>query len=323
MTFSIVIPAFNGEKYIEQAILSALKQTRKADEIIVHDDNSSDSTAVICKKYFPEIKYIFNREGPSGFVNGWNRTLRLAKSTFITILHQDDILYPTFLEQAEKALVNAPDSKHLFSLCDYIDYNSCLIQDGEQAVKENYHIGDIVHFSGKEYVNEYQKSYQGITHIHRCPGVITHRSIFESGIYYNPEAGHIADDDFFYRVARHTAVVGIMKSMAAYRVHDDSETGKIGDSTLVTRLSDDYIFQIEQWANSDFMSSDNVMFFVENAFKFSNRLLGYGLRKANIELIRKALINMNRLNGLGFRNIKISINAVHFLLRPFFNCNIK
>ena len=59
MTFSIVIPTYNGEKYLEEAILSALRQNRKADEIIVYDDNSTGPTKQICRKYFPEVTYYF------------------------------------------------------------------------------------------------------------------------------------------------------------------------------------------------------------------------------------------------------------------------
>lgn len=66
MTFSIVIPTYNGADFIEQALLSALNQSRPADEIVISDDNSSDDTLAICQKYTDRIKIYRNLQGPSG-----------------------------------------------------------------------------------------------------------------------------------------------------------------------------------------------------------------------------------------------------------------
>ena len=197
MTFSIVIPVFNGEKYLDQAILSALRQTRFANEVIVHDDNSTDSTKQICEKYISRVKYHYNPDGPSGFVNGWNKSITLASSEFVSILHQDDILYPEFLEEAEEALVRHPEIKHLFSLCDYIDSTGETLVSYYKELYKNGNLDKIRIYQGIDYVKAYQKNYGKAIHIHRCPGVITHHSVFKSGFWYNPDAGHIADDDFF------------------------------------------------------------------------------------------------------------------------------
>lgn len=314
MTISIVIPAYNGEKYIEKTILSALNQTRKAEEIIVHDDNSKDSTAVICKRFSSQIKYYLNDNGPSGFVNSWNQAIKLANSDYITILHQDDILYPTFLEEAETAFLKYPQARHLFTLSDYISASDKIIANGELAVINHYKIGETLLFSGRDYVKDYQKSFPGVAHLHRCPGVITKRSIFEAGCYYNPKAGHIADDDFFYRIGQFTPVIGVIKTLAAYRIHDESETGRIGDVILVARLSKDYIFQLFQWKNSDFITSDLYSFFLQNAYKYTNRLLGYGIRKVRIDLINSALNNLDILRKEGNKNTDKRVKIIAGLL---------
>jgi hypothetical protein len=103
-----------------------------------------------------------------------------------------------------------------------------------------------------------------------------------------------------------------MKSLAAYRIHADSETGRIGDIKLVERLSKDYIFQIHQWKNSDFILGEEYKYFVDNAFKFTNRLFGYGIKYKNINVIRKAIIASDELNKEGLTNPRRSI---HFLLK--------
>jgi len=302
MTFSIVIPTYNGEKYLEEAILSALRQNRKADEIIVYDDNSTGPTKQICRKYFPEVTYYFNHLGPSGFVNGWKKAIVLAKSDFIAILHQDDLLYPSFLEEAENALTLNPDVKHLFTLCDYIDENDLIINCGEKSVLKGRSTDKIIRYSGLDYVRAYQKKYNKMPHIHRCPGVITHRSIFDDGCNYNAEAGHIADDDFFYRIGQFTQVIGIMKSLGSFRIHKESETGRIGDVILVRQLATDYIYQVRQWQDSDYMGEIEMSYFEHYALKFVRRLFLYSTRLKDKNLKEKALMLYSEIHQLKFSN---------------------
>lgn len=96
MTFSIIIPTYNGASYVREAIESALSQTRPADEVIISDDNSKDNTVDICRSYGPRVKIYQNPDGPSGFVNGWNNAISHAESEFIVILHQDDLWIQIF-----------------------------------------------------------------------------------------------------------------------------------------------------------------------------------------------------------------------------------
>jgi glycosyltransferase involved in cell wall biosynthesis len=257
-----------------------MNQRRIPDEIIISDDNSIDSTMAICTKYKDKIKLFQNENGPSGFVNGWNNAISKATSDFISVLHQDDMLEPSFLEEVEQVLKQYPDVKHLFVPCNYIDENNQIIRDAD------YCDGKVYLYTGKEYVKAYQTV--GYPHIHRCPGVITHRSIFEK-MQYNPAAGHIADDDFFYRVGMYTDVLGIMKPLASYRMHKTSETGQLNDAVLVKRLIDDYSFQVKQWKGSDFVNGESYDFFVKNLRKFKRRYLGYAIKQLNIIKIIYAL----------------------------------
>ena len=62
---SIVIPVFNGENYLHEAIDSALAQTYKNCEIIVVNDGSTDNTEAIAKSYGNKIRY-FRKENGGG-----------------------------------------------------------------------------------------------------------------------------------------------------------------------------------------------------------------------------------------------------------------
>lgn len=279
MTISIIIPTYNGADFVRFAIESALNQTRKADEIIVSDDNSNDETLNICKEYGDKIKIFVNTKGPSGFVKGWINAINHSNSDFIAILHQDDMLFPTFLEEIEKAIIKYPDVKHFFVPCNYID------NEGNILNEPDYCDNKIHKYTGIEYVVAYQNiGRPNVIHIHRCPGVVTHRDIFKV-CQYNEAAGHIADDDFFYRVGQFTDVVGILKTLASYRLHDKSETGHLNQIKLIKRLADDYIYQVKQWANSSFISGDTYNYFRKNAKQFSFELFILGFKYESEEMV--------------------------------------
>jgi len=280
MRFSLVIPTYNGSQYIEECILSGLNQTRSFDEVIISDDNSSDDTLSICDKYKDRITIYRNGDGPSGFVNGWNNAIKKATGDYICILHQDDLLDSSYLEEAEKILSENQDIQHYFTTCHYID------EDGNKTGITYPDTGELRRYKGLEYMKEYQNA--GNPHIHRCPGVMTHRSLFEI-MQYNPAAGHIADDDFFYRVGQYTAVIGLLKPLASYRMHSQSETGKLHDYQLVGRLVSDYAYQTKQWKQNDFIDEEAYRFFVRSLHRYSKRLFAYALKRGDLKNIAKAI----------------------------------
>lgn len=292
MTFSIVIPTYNGKDFVEQTILSVLKQTRRADEIIISDDNSTDETIAICRKYSNNIKIYRNFNGPSGFVNGWNNAITYATGEYISILHQDDLLAPTFIEEIEKALTVYPEVRHLFVPCNYID------ETGEVLQEPNYCNEHIHKYTGKEYVMAYQSV--GHPHIHRCPGVVTHRDIFKV-CQYRTEAGHIADDDFFYRVGQYTDIIGILKPLASYRLHQKSETGHLGSGKLIQRLADCYIYQIKQWKGNTFLEKESYAYFIHWALYFAFSEYWIGLIQKNQRLMIKGKRDIYELKYMGLR----------------------
>lgn len=280
MTISIVIPTYNGERFVEAAIVSVLSQTRPADEIVISDDNSTDSTLAICEKYEDKLKIFKNPNGPSGFVNGWNNAIAHSTGDYISILHQDDLLAPTFLEEMEKAIIANPDVKHLFAPCNYIDEN------GEIFKSPDYCDGTVKRYNGTEYSDAYRTT--GTPHIHRCPGVITHRSIFDK-CKYRAEAGHIADDDFFYRVGQYTDIIGIMKALASYRIHGGSETGHLDGKELTKRLLHDYHFQLKEMNNNTCLSRDTTSYFKYWHRKCCKRLIVYGIKVFDVSSIILAI----------------------------------
>lgn len=280
MKFSVVIPTYNGETYIEEAISSVLSQTRPADEVIISDDNSSDRTIEICSKFGDRVRIYRNANGPSGFVNGWNNAIAHTSNEYITILHQDDRLAPTFLEEIANAINLHPDVRHFFAPCDYIDQDGTVIR-----TPSDYCTGKTVRYSGQEYANAYERV-KG--HIHRCPGVVTHRSIFEQ-CPYRTEAGHIADDDFFLRVGNFTDVVGVLIPLASYREHQGSETGHLDFLSINARLLRDYHFQLEHADENPLLSQEITETFRRWEAEYIHRLIVFGIKFGKWKYVKTAL----------------------------------
>jgi glycosyltransferase involved in cell wall biosynthesis len=95
---SVVIPAYNHERFIGAAVDSVLNQTWENLELIVVDDGSTDETGTIVKAYTdPRLTYYY-QENQDAF-NTINRGMGLAKGEYITILNSDDIYAQDRLEK--------------------------------------------------------------------------------------------------------------------------------------------------------------------------------------------------------------------------------
>lgn len=95
-----VIPLFNGSKFIEEALRSVLSQTLLPTEIVVVDDGSTDESVEIVRKIageFASIRIVAKPNG--GQSSARNMGVRESAAPLVALLDQDDIWYPTHLEE--------------------------------------------------------------------------------------------------------------------------------------------------------------------------------------------------------------------------------
>ena len=119
MSVSVIIPNFNGEKYLEETILSILNQSYKPYEIILIDDCSSDNSLEIVNKY--ENIRIFKNKRNMGIGYTRQRGLDVANGDYISFLSSDDCYHKKFLE---KTLINPNQIVGIYT--DYYFCNSFL-----------------------------------------------------------------------------------------------------------------------------------------------------------------------------------------------------
>ena len=121
---SIMMPAYNAEKHIAEAIESVLAQTYLHWELLVVDDGSTDETAVIVEKFTDSrIKYIYKENG--GEASARNVALDKGQGN-IAYLDSDDAWLPHHLETTMSYLQRSPDVDAVYTDGWHID------QDGNQ-----------------------------------------------------------------------------------------------------------------------------------------------------------------------------------------------
>lgn len=101
--FTVIIPAYNGEKTLGRCLDSLLSQAREDVCILLIDDGSTDSTAAIAADYCrrnPCIHYIHQPNG--GVSAARNHGLELARSEFVSFVDSDDYVMPRYFETLEK-----------------------------------------------------------------------------------------------------------------------------------------------------------------------------------------------------------------------------
>lgn len=115
---SIIIPVYNGEKYIESALNSCISQTYLDIEVLVINDGSTDNTEQIVRSY--QKKYnniILINQQNRGVSAARNRGLENASGEWITFLDADDEIFPVAIERlveiAEKNSADIVVGKHI------------------------------------------------------------------------------------------------------------------------------------------------------------------------------------------------------------------
>ena len=121
---SVCIATYNGDKYIEEQILSILNQLSDKDEIIISDDGSKDKTLKVIDRLDDKRIKVFKNNNRHGVVPNFENALKHASGEYIFFSDQDDIWQS---DKVKICIDNLYDS-------DLVVHNSVVkFQDGEQS----------------------------------------------------------------------------------------------------------------------------------------------------------------------------------------------
>lgn len=131
MIFSIIVPIYNVEKYLEKCINSLLMQNIDNYEIILINDGSTDNSYNICLKYKKNKKIILINKINTGLSDTRNYGISIAKGEYIIFVDSDDWIRENCLLQIEQSLIKSPE----ILICNYINYddNSKIYTDNDET----------------------------------------------------------------------------------------------------------------------------------------------------------------------------------------------
>jgi glycosyltransferase involved in cell wall biosynthesis len=284
---SIILPVYNGEKYLRQAIESCINQTYKEFELLVVNDCSTDSTLSIVEFYAQKdfrIKIINNQENkklPASLNIGHN----VAKGDYITWTSDDNLLKPNFLECLFNTLINN-DADVVFSNYDII---------WEEGEFKRVHIpGPVEHL---------------IYGIQIGASFLYKKEVFNYLNGYDIELFLLEDYDFWIRASFKFKFFHLKENLYQYRLNPFSLTSKIQNDTDFSIKYQNGIALVFSRIADEFGWSDvTKVMLINNYFSKEILISDYFI---NREIIKKDVLKMNN-NRLDRNQI---IYGLFFILR--------
>ena len=205
---TVLMPVYNAEKYLDEALCSILGQTFTAFELLIINDGSLDHTENIIKKHTDErITYLKNSKN-QGIVKSLNIGINLSKGKYIARMDADDIAKPTRLQQQVDFMLANPEYKLCGSQAIAIDENS----------KEQFQINTECAYDDIKVQMLFKNRF-----IH--PSVIFDKQIAKS-ILYDIDYQYAEDYYLFSQITLTYKVANLTGHLLNYRVHSENITSK-------------------------------------------------------------------------------------------------
>src|SRR5215510_12177762 len=227
---SVIIPAYNTEKFLAETIRSVLDQTYGDYEVIVVDDGSSDGTLGVARSFEPRVKVLAQpNRGPA---SARNLAIRNSRGDYIAFLDSDDLWMKDKLEDQVALLERNPDAG--------LVYSEALMFTGNNADQK------FVEKIGYPYEPSLGSLLYG-DYIPNSTVVIRRACIDKVGLQ-NESREFIGVEDYEYwmRVAKHYAMIGIPRPLAYYRIREDNLMGDGRDIDKGLKLSIAALLEIER-----------------------------------------------------------------------------
>ncbi len=245
---SVVIPSYNHEKYISEAIKSVLGQDYSNFELIIIDDGSQDNSDKIITSFKDSrIKYI--KQENSGAHASINRGLEISSGDYLSILNSDDVYTRNRFKEMSKIL---DTNKSIDFICSYIEI---INQNGKKlGIKEGFKNLDPWPMQNPEKTfkktNDFKKNLLMSNFIATTSNMFFRRNIYDTiGGMRNLRFAH--DWDFALRVAEKFECYLLEKPVLKYRIHNNNTIS----------------------SNKKWMLFEIVWVFVANINKFKNIIL--------------------------------------------------
>lgn len=201
---SVLMTAYNRERYVGAAIESVLAQTYGDFELIVVDDCSQDGTAEVARGYArdPRVRVLMNERNLGDYPNR-NNAARYARGTFLKYQDSDDLMYPHCLATMVGPLMAEPRAGFALSLGKYWQGGPCPMLLTPRM--------------------SYQREFLGAGLFMGGPACAMFRAEVFRGLGGLPEVGTGSDHIFWLKACAKVNVVLVSADLFWYRVHGGQE----------------------------------------------------------------------------------------------------
>ncbi len=270
---SVIVPAYNVEPYIRQAVESVLRQTVPEVEVIVVDDGSTDGTAAqLSGLADPRLRLI--RQEHAGVCASRNTGVGLARAPYLGFLDGDDLWLPDKLRRHIAVLEAHPEIDLTFSLSRVID------RSGRELHCMPRHRGGVVGF--RELITQ--------SPIRNGSTVVLRRQVLQRAGPFDPSLSPCEDCEMWLRVAglRPANVYCIPEALTLYRRRPGqltSDRALFWDGWLrvlekTRRLAPERVSGVEARASSHISHCLGVLAYEEGELEEAARWLWLSVREA-------------------------------------------
>ena len=124
---TVAIPVYNGEAYLRETLISVLSQSYQHLEVLVVDDGSSDrSLEIVSSIQDPRLRLLRAAKN-EGIERAWNRCLEAASGRYLTLVPQDDLLFPSAIQRRLEAFEQNPRAALVFNARQIINEKGAVI----------------------------------------------------------------------------------------------------------------------------------------------------------------------------------------------------
>jgi glycosyltransferase involved in cell wall biosynthesis len=206
---SILTPSLNQDEFIEETILSVIRQNYPQLEHIIMDGGSSDSSIEIIKKYENNYDLKWFSEADSGQADALNKGFRLAKGDIIGWLNSDDLYEPNIIGEVVEFFLNHPNVYVLYGNCTIINEKSEILRINKGS------------YTRKKLL-EFWKGYYGLNQ----PSIFYRREVFNIIGLFDVKLNFVMDYEFLLRAGEFFDFHYIDINLSRFRIHDSSKGGQ-------------------------------------------------------------------------------------------------
>lgn len=210
---SIIIPVYNGEKYLKEAIDSALAQTYSNIEVIVINDGSCDNTEIIALSYGDRIRYFSKENG--GVASALNLGIMEMKGEYFSWLSHDDIYLENKIEKQIAILNEVGDPFRIV-------FGSWIIK--EMNTGQTYLLPPEYRFSIEQKQNSVFPVLFGL--VNGCT-LLIHKSHFERVGVFDESLLTSQDYDLWFRLMRNQETIYSEDALVIQRRHNEQGSNTI------------------------------------------------------------------------------------------------